>query len=104
MPHSFARYARFQLDGHPTFVALDSRGSAHVLFFGRCRTAARSTGATLAKRGVCHEGDTSAGSAWAKAAPAQRRAAAARARKVAGTSEEVGMGAGGSAARYANGI
>lgn len=31
MPHSFARYARITLDGLPTFVALDSRGSAHVL-------------------------------------------------------------------------
>jgi 2-keto-4-pentenoate hydratase/2-oxohepta-3-ene-1,7-dioic acid hydratase in catechol pathway len=31
MPHSFARYARITLDGRPTFVALDSQGSAHVL-------------------------------------------------------------------------
>jgi 2-keto-4-pentenoate hydratase/2-oxohepta-3-ene-1,7-dioic acid hydratase in catechol pathway len=31
MPHSFARYARITLDGHPTFVAIDSHGAAHVL-------------------------------------------------------------------------
>jgi 2-keto-4-pentenoate hydratase/2-oxohepta-3-ene-1,7-dioic acid hydratase in catechol pathway len=31
MPHSFARYARITLHGSPTFIALDSRGSAYVL-------------------------------------------------------------------------